>query len=137
MTDPGEAMPRRPPRAPMPRRARRRWAVAAGVAACCAMALAVTGSATASAALLLFVAALGTGCVLALRAMGVSAAHPWVQRMRSRPWRDGQDVLQLGLRHLPDLDERWFVEAIGPDFRPIDVVSIGPATVLLHPAPPA
>jgi FHA domain len=103
MTDPGEAMPPRPPRAPMPRRTRRRWAVAAGVAACCAMALAVTGSATASAALLLFVAALGTGCVLALRAMGVNAAHPWVQRMRSRPWRDGQDVLQLGLRHLPDV----------------------------------
>ena len=103
MTDPGEAMPPRPPRAPMPRRTRRRWAAAAGVAACCAMALAVTGSVVASAALLLFIAALGTGCVLALRAMGVSAAHPWVQRMRSRPWRDGQDVLQLGLRHLPDV----------------------------------
>jgi hypothetical protein len=67
------------------------------------MALAVTGSVVASAALLLFVAALGTGSVLALRAMGVGAAHPWVQRMRSRPWRDGQDVLQLGLRHLPDV----------------------------------
>jgi pSer/pThr/pTyr-binding forkhead associated (FHA) protein len=67
------------------------------------MALAATGSMVASAALLLFAAALGTGCVLALRAMGVSAAHPWVQRMRSRPWRDGQDVLQLGLRHLPDV----------------------------------
>ena len=103
MTDPGEAMPPRPPRAPMPRRTRRRWAAAAGVAACCAMALAVTGSVVASAALLLFIAALSTGCVLALRAMGVSAAHPWVQRMRSRPWRDGQDVLQLGLRHLPDV----------------------------------
>src|SRR5947207_12115277 len=93
MTDRGEAM-RRPPRVPMPRRTRRRWAVAAGVAACCAIALTVTGSVVASAALLLFVAALSTGCVLGLRAMGVSAAHPWVQRMRSRPWRDGQDVLQ-------------------------------------------
>jgi FHA domain len=102
MTDGGEAMPR-PPRAPMPRRTRRRWAVAAGVAACWAAALAVTGSFVTSAVLLLFTAALGTGCVLALRAMGVSAAHPWVQRMRSRPWRDGQDVLQLGLRHLPDV----------------------------------
>jgi FHA domain len=102
MTDSGEAMPR-PPRAPMPRRARRRWAVAAGVAACWAAALAVTGSFVASAVLLLFTAALGAGCVLALRAMGVSAAHPWVQGMRSRPWRDGQDVLQLGLRHLPDV----------------------------------
>src|SRR5262245_62405322 len=103
MSDPGEAMPPRRPRAPMPRRARRRWAVAASVAACYAMALAATGSIVASAALLLFAAALGTGCVLALRAMGVSAAHPWVQGMRSRPWRDGQEVLQLGLRHLPDV----------------------------------
>jgi hypothetical protein len=77
--------------------------VAAGVAACWAAALAVTGSVVASTALLLFAAALGTGCVLALRAMGVGASHPWVQRMRSRPWRDGQDVLQLGLRHLPDV----------------------------------
>src|SRR5262245_65719845 len=103
MSDPGEAMPPRRPRAPMPSRARRRWAAAAGVAACYAMALAATGSIVASAALLLFAAALGTGCVLALRAMGVSAAHPWVQGVRSRPWRDGQDVLQLGLRHLPDV----------------------------------
>jgi FHA domain len=102
MTDRGEAMPG-PPRAPMPRRARRRWAVAAAVAACWAAALALTGSFVASAELLLFSAALGTGFVLALRAMGISASHPWVQRMRSRPWRDGQDVLQLGLRHLPDV----------------------------------
>jgi hypothetical protein len=93
----------RPSRAPMPRRTRRRWAVAAGVAACWAAALALTGSFVASAELLLFTAALGAGCVLALRALGIGAAHPWVQRMRSRPWRDGQDVLQLGLRHLPDV----------------------------------
>ena len=102
MTDPGEAM-RRPLRAPMPRRRRRRWAVAAAVAACWGVAIAQTGSIVAGTVLLLLVAALGTACVLALRAMGVGAAHPWVQGMRSRPWRDGQDVLQLGLRHLPDV----------------------------------
>ncbi|HEX7269971.1 MAG TPA: hypothetical protein VF256_21465 [Streptosporangiaceae bacterium] len=94
MTDRGEAM-RRPPRAPMPRRTRRRWAVAAGAAACWAVALAMTGSVVAGTALVLFTAALGTGCMLAMRALGIGAAHPWVQRMRSRPWRDGQDVLQL------------------------------------------
>jgi FHA domain len=99
MADRGEARSR----TPMPRRTRRRWAVAAVVAACWAAALAETGSFVASVALLLFIAALGTGCVLALRAMGVGAAHPWVWRLRSRPWRDGQDVLQLGLRHLPDV----------------------------------
>src|SRR5215470_15140110 len=102
MTDPGEAM-RRPLRAPMPRRRRRRWAVAAAVAACWAVAIAQAGSIVAGTVLLLFIAALATACVLALRAMGIGAAHPWVQRVRSRPWRDGQDVLQLGLRHLPDV----------------------------------
>ena len=102
MTDPGEAM-RRPLRAPMPRRRRRRWAVAAVVAACWGVAIAQTGSIVAGTVLLLLVAALGTACVLALRAMGVGAAHPWVRGMRSRPWRDGQEVLQLGLRHLPDV----------------------------------
>lgn len=102
MTDRGEARSR-PPRALMPRRKRKRWAVAAGLAACWALLLAMTGSAVAGTALLLFFLALGAGCVVALRAMGVSAAHPWVQSIRSRPWRDGQDVLQLGLRHLPDV----------------------------------
>jgi len=87
----------------MPRRIRRRWAVAAGVAACWSVALAMTGSVVAGTALVLFAAALGTVCVLAMRALGISAAHPWVQRIRSRPWRDGQDVLQLGLRHLPEV----------------------------------
>jgi FHA domain len=102
MTDRGEEAPR-PPRAPMPRRTRRRWAVAAGLAACWALLLALTGSIVDGTALVLFFLALGAGCVLALRAMGVNAAHPWVHRIRSRPWRDGQDVLQLGLRHLPDV----------------------------------
>jgi FHA domain len=102
MTDHGEEV-RRPPRVPMPRRTRRRWAVAAAVAACWALLLALTSSVVAGTALLLFFLALGVGCVVALRVMGVSAAHPWVQWMRSRPWRDGQDVLQLGLRHLPDV----------------------------------
>jgi FHA domain len=102
MTDRGEAM-RRPPRAPMPRRTRRRWAVAAAVAACWAVALAMTGSVVAGTVLLLFIGALGTLCVLALRATGIGAAHPWVQGIRSRPWRDGQEVVQLGLRHLPEV----------------------------------
>jgi len=102
MTDRGEPMGR-PPRAPMPRRMRRRWALAAGVAACWSVALAMTGSVVAGTALVLFAAALGTAFALAMRALGISAAHPWVQRIRSRPWRDGQDVLQLGLRHLPEV----------------------------------
>ena len=87
----------------MPRRGRRRWAIAASVAACWAVLLAVTGSLVAGTALLLVLAALGAGCVLGLRSMGVSAEHPWVRQMAARPWRDGQDVLRLGLRHLADV----------------------------------
>jgi hypothetical protein len=102
MTDQGEAM-RRPLRAPMPRRTRRRWTLAAGVAGCWALLLAVTGSMVAATALLLFLVAVTAGSVAGLRAMGISAEHPWVQQLRSRPWRDGQEVLQLCLRHLPEV----------------------------------
>jgi hypothetical protein len=73
------------------------------VAACWAVLLFKTGSAVAATALLLFIAALGACCVVAFRAVGIGASHPWVQRMRSRPWRDGQEVLQLALRHLPEV----------------------------------
>src|ERR1700722_9355035 len=102
MTDPRGAA-RRPARAPMPRRSRRRWAMAAGAAACWALLLAVTGSLVAGTALLMVFAALGAGCVLGLRSMGVSADHPWVRQLAARPWRDSQDVLRLGLRHLADV----------------------------------
>ena len=77
--------------------------MAAGAAACWALLLAVTGSLVAGTALLMVLAALGAGCVLGLRSMGVSADHPWVRQLAARPWRDGQDVLRLGLRHLADV----------------------------------
>jgi FHA domain len=77
--------------------------MAAGVAACWALLLAVTGSLVAGTVLLVVLAALGTGCVLGLRSMGVDADHPWVRQLAARPWRDGQDVLRLGLRHLADV----------------------------------
>jgi FHA domain len=77
--------------------------MAAGAAACWALLLAVTGSLVAGTALLMVFAALGAGCVLGLRSMGVSADHPWVRQLAARPWRDGQDVLRLGLRHLADV----------------------------------
>jgi FHA domain-containing protein len=87
----------------MPPRSRRRWAMAAGVTACWALLLAVTGSLVAGTALLLVFGALGAGCVLGLRSMGVNADHPWMRQLAARPWRDGQDVLRLGLRHLADV----------------------------------
>jgi hypothetical protein len=87
----------------MPRRTRKRWAIAAGVAVCWAALLFKTGSVVAGTALLVLLLALAAGCVLAFRAAGVNKGHPWVERVRSRPWRDGQDVLQLALRHLSDV----------------------------------
>jgi hypothetical protein len=102
MTERREAV-RRPARAPLPRRSRRRWAAAAGIAACWVAALAVTGSAMGATMLLAVLAGLGVVSVLILRAMGVTRDHPWIQRMAARPWRDGQDVLQLALRHLPEV----------------------------------
>jgi FHA domain len=93
----------RPPRAPLPRRSRRRWAAAAGVSACWVVLLTVTGSAVAATLLLAVLAGLGVVSVLALRALGITRDHPWVRQMAARPWRDGQDVLQLALRHLPEV----------------------------------
>lgn len=102
MTDRGEAR-RRPPRAPMTARARRRRALAAGAAACWVLLVALTSSVVTGTVLGLLLAALGAAAVVGLRAMGIGAEHPWVRGMRSRPWRDGQDVLRLALRHLPEV----------------------------------
>src|SRR4029077_10710480 len=38
-----------------------------------------------------------------LRALGVTRDHPWIRQMASRPWRDGQDVLKVAMRHLSDV----------------------------------
>jgi hypothetical protein len=94
---------RRPARAPLQRRSRRRWLAAAGVAGCWAVLLDQTGSVITATMLLALLAALTIVAVLALRALGVTRDHPWVQRMAARPWRDGQDVLRLALRHLPEV----------------------------------
>jgi hypothetical protein len=115
MSDRMEAPPR-PSRAPVPRsqmprmqppgaprRNRRRWAIAAAVTACWVVLWTVTGSLVSGTIVLLFLAALGVVTVLALRALGVTRDHPWIQQMSTRPWRDGQEVLQLALRHLPEV----------------------------------
>jgi hypothetical protein len=107
MTDGMEAarQPRRAPmpRVPMQRRSRKRWVVAGSVAAIWVVLLMVTGSITVGTVVLLLLAALGVICVISLRALGVNGDHPWVQQLSTRPWRDGQQVLQLALRHLPDV----------------------------------
>jgi hypothetical protein len=76
---------------------------AAGAAAAWLVLLEVTGSAIMATVLLVLLAGLGIVGLLALQAVGVTKDHPWIQRMAARPWRDGEDVLQLALRHLSDV----------------------------------
>jgi FHA domain len=102
MTGGEEAAPRRG-RAPLPRRSRRRWAVAGGVAAGWLVLEVMTGSAVSATLVLVAVAALGGASLAGLRALGITRDHPWLQQMASRPWRDGQDVLRIAMRHLPDV----------------------------------
>jgi hypothetical protein len=102
MTDGGQAA-RRPVRAPLRPRSRRRWAIAGGVAMGWLVAERITGSFLGATVLLVAVAGLAAAAVAGLRAMGVTRDHPWLRRMAARPWRDGQDVLNVAMRHLPDV----------------------------------
>src|SRR5438034_6074888 len=102
MTGGEEAAPRRG-RAPLPQRSRRRWAVAGGVAAGWVVLEVMTGSAVSATVVLVVIATLGGASLAGLRALGITRDHPWIQRMASRPWRDGQDVLKVAMRHLPDV----------------------------------
>ena len=102
MADRSDVM-RRPPRAPLRPRSRRRWAIAAGVAGLWALLLAGTGSLVVGTALLMLFAAVGVVCAVALRSLGINGDHPWVRQLANRPWRDGSDVLRLGLRHVAEV----------------------------------
>lgn len=99
----GRDVQRHPARAPLRRKSRRRWAVAGGIAACWVVLELATGSALMASVLLVALAGLGIATVAGLRAMGVTRDHPWIRQMASRPWRDGEDVLQVAMRHLPEV----------------------------------
>jgi hypothetical protein len=90
-------------RAPLRQRSRKRWAVAGGVAAGWVVLEVMTGSAVSATVVLVVMAGLGVAGLSGLRALGITRDHPWMQRMASRPWRDGQDVLRVAMRHLPDV----------------------------------
>jgi hypothetical protein len=79
MADRGD-MTRRPSRAPVQSRSRRRWAAAACLAGLWMFLLADTGSLAAGTALLLLLAVFVTLCTVALRGLGVTLEHPWVQQ---------------------------------------------------------
>jgi FHA domain len=99
----GREAARRPARAPLGQRSRRRWAVAGGVAACWLILELVTGSVVSATVVLIVIATLAGAGVAGLRTLGVTRDHPWLRRMASRPWRDGQDVLKVAMRHLADV----------------------------------
>lgn len=101
MAQPAEGA--RLPRRVVARRSRKRWTVVFCVAASWVVLYGFTGSLLGATVLLLLIAAFGGACLVALRAMGINASHPWIQHLASRPWRDGQDVLRLSLRHLSDV----------------------------------
>jgi hypothetical protein len=94
---------RQPARAPLRRRSRQRWAIAGGVAAGWLVLEFVTGSIVSATVVLMVIAVLGGAGAGGLRALGITGDHPWLQRMASRPWRDGHDVLKVAMRHLADV----------------------------------
>jgi hypothetical protein len=102
MTGGGEPAARQA-RAPLRQRSRRRWAVAGGVAACWVVLEVMTGSAVSATVVLVVIAGLAVAGLSGLRALGITREHPWMQRIASRPWRDGQDVLKVAMRHLQDV----------------------------------
>ena len=63
----------------------------------------MTGSVVSATLVLMVLAVLVAAGVGGLRTMGITRDHPWLRRMASRPWRDGQDVLRVAMRHLSDV----------------------------------
>src|SRR5215470_15532666 len=94
---------RRPARAPVRATTRRKWVLAGVMSGLWLLLLFGSGSLVLATVLLVVLTVLAAACMIGLRSLGVDGDHPWVQRMAERPWRDGREVLQQGLRHLPEL----------------------------------
>jgi len=119
MTERGEAM--RPPAN------RKRWAIAAVVAACWIVLLVVTGSVIGATVLLVVIAALGVVGVAGLRALGVTRDHPWIQQLRGRPGRDERDVMYPGPQQWQSADEQQWQPADKQQWQPADEQQWQPA----------
>src|SRR5260370_42368029 len=91
-------MARRPVRAPMPSRSRRRWAIAGGVAAVWIILLAVSRSIVGGTALLLLISAVAVSLKKKLRDLGLDPGHPWDQRGATPPRRGRGDGRPHGPR---------------------------------------
>ena len=94
---------RRPARPPLRAATRRRWLVAGAASGLWLLLYAGTGSMILASVLLVLLALLAGACVVVLRSLGIDGDHPWAQRLAERPWRDGREVLQQALRHLPEV----------------------------------
>ena len=103
MADGREAARRPVLSVPLQGRRRRRWAIAGGAALCWLAAEVMTGSVAAATVVLVAVAALGVMTVAGLRSLGITRDHPLLQRVGSRPWRDGRAVLNVAVRHLSEV----------------------------------
>jgi len=102
MADRNDPM-RRPARAPMRATTRRKWVLAGAMSGLWLLLFVGSGSLVLATVLLVLLVMLAAACVVGLRSLGIDGDHPVVQRMAERPWRDGREVLQQGLRHLPEL----------------------------------
>jgi len=92
----------RAPRPPVPPRTRRVRATAVTAACGFLVLLLATRSVVLSLTMTLLLGAAGAIAFLAVRSWGFTANHPWVRSLVSRPWRTGQEVWQLALKHLPE-----------------------------------
>ena len=88
---------------PLWTRSRKRWAIAAGAAGVWLILLYFSGSVTGSLVLFVLLGMLLLGLVMVLRSFGIGRDHPVAQRLATRPWRDGREVLHLALRHLSEV----------------------------------
>src|SRR5689334_5867823 len=92
----------RTPRPPVPPRTRRVRITAVTAACGFLLLLLATRSVVLSLIMVLLLAVAGVIAFLAVRSWGFTASHPWVRNLVSRPWRTGQEVWQLALKHLPE-----------------------------------
>lgn len=100
MTD-GWHEERPPAPAPLPRRSRRGWWIAGGVALCWVIAEIMTSSAIAATVLVVAIGGLGVVSVVGLRGAGGIRDHPWLRRLISQAWHDGDDALDDDDRYEP------------------------------------
>jgi FHA domain len=94
---------RRPARPPLRAATRRKWLAASAAGGLWLLLYAGTSSMVLASVMFLLLTLLAGVGVVMLRSLGIDGDHPWVQRLAERPWRDGREVLQQGLRHLPEL----------------------------------